>query len=94
MNPALLSPQRSPSYVVVGRYAIFDEIAAGGMATVHLGRLIGAGGFSRVVARVAVAPPVAGPAPLPVVATAGLTGPIRRLITYCWAIVQVLVVTQ
>jgi serine/threonine protein kinase len=34
----------------VGRYAIFDEIAAGGMATVHLARLAGSGGFSRVVA--------------------------------------------
>ena len=39
-----------PAYAVVGRYAIFDEIAAGGMATVHLGKLVGAGGFSRVVA--------------------------------------------
>jgi serine/threonine-protein kinase len=50
MNSAPQSPARPPSYVLVGRYAIFDEIAAGGMATVHLGRLLGAGGFSRVVA--------------------------------------------
>jgi serine/threonine-protein kinase len=35
---------------IVGRYAIFSEIAAGGMATVHLGRLLGPVGFSRVVA--------------------------------------------
>ena len=35
---------------VIGRYAIFDEIAAGGMATVHLGRLIGSEGFTRTVA--------------------------------------------
>jgi eukaryotic-like serine/threonine-protein kinase len=34
----------------IGRYALFDQFAAGGMATVHLGRLDGAGGFSRVVA--------------------------------------------
>jgi eukaryotic-like serine/threonine-protein kinase len=34
----------------VGRYAIFDEIASGGMATVHLARLAGPVGFSRVVA--------------------------------------------
>ncbi|MDF2697702.1 MAG: serine/threonine protein kinase, partial [Labilithrix sp.] len=34
----------------VGRYMVFRPIAAGGMATVHLGRLIGAGGFSRTVA--------------------------------------------
>jgi serine/threonine-protein kinase len=34
----------------IGRYAIFDEIASGGMATVHLARLAGPVGFSRVVA--------------------------------------------
>ena len=34
----------------VGRYAIFDEIASGGMATVHFGRLAGPAGFSRIVA--------------------------------------------
>jgi serine/threonine protein kinase len=35
---------------IVGRYAMYDEIAAGGMATVHLGRLVGPQGFSRTVA--------------------------------------------
>lgn len=34
----------------VGRYVVFDEIAAGGMASIHLGRLVGAVGFSRTVA--------------------------------------------
>ena len=34
----------------IGRYTLFDQFATGGMATVHLGRLDGAGGFSRVVA--------------------------------------------
>jgi len=34
----------------VGRYAIFDPIGSGGMAVVHLGRLIGPVGFSRMVA--------------------------------------------
>lgn len=34
----------------VGRYAIFDRIASGGMASVHLARLSGSEGFSRVVA--------------------------------------------
>jgi eukaryotic-like serine/threonine-protein kinase len=34
----------------IGRYALFDEIASGGMATVHLGRLLGPVGFSRTVA--------------------------------------------
>jgi serine/threonine protein kinase len=36
--------------LVVGRYALFDELAAGGMATVHLGRLLGPVGFGRTVA--------------------------------------------
>ncbi|MGA3123888.1 MAG: serine/threonine-protein kinase [Polyangiaceae bacterium] len=35
---------------VLGRYALYDEIAAGGMATVHIGRLLGPVGFSRTVA--------------------------------------------
>jgi serine/threonine protein kinase len=34
----------------IGRYLLFGEIAAGGMATVHLGRMTGAAGFSRTVA--------------------------------------------
>jgi serine/threonine-protein kinase len=35
---------------VVGRYLLYDAIASGGMATVHLGRLVGPVGFSRTVA--------------------------------------------
>ncbi|MBI5533346.1 MAG: protein kinase [Deltaproteobacteria bacterium] len=35
---------------VVGRYAVYGMIASGGMATVHLGRLLGPVGFSRTVA--------------------------------------------
>src|SRR5258706_15756665 len=34
----------------VGRYVLHGEIASGGMATVHFGRLIGPVGFSRTVA--------------------------------------------
>ena len=34
----------------LGRYALYGEIAAGGMATVHLARLLGPVGFSRTVA--------------------------------------------
>jgi serine/threonine protein kinase len=41
--------QRGPT-ARIGRYALFEQFAAGGMATVHFGRLDGAGGFSRVVA--------------------------------------------
>ncbi len=38
------------SVKVLGRYALYGEIAAGGMATVHLGRLLGPIGFSKTVA--------------------------------------------
>src|SRR5688572_24480607 len=34
----------------VGRYALYEEIASGGMATVHLGRLLGPVGFQKTVA--------------------------------------------
>jgi serine/threonine-protein kinase len=44
-TPAQKTPKQQ-----VGRYAIFDEIASGGMATVHLARFAGPLGFSRVVA--------------------------------------------
>jgi serine/threonine-protein kinase len=36
--------------LIGGRYALHDEIASGGMATVHFGRLLGPAGFSRTVA--------------------------------------------
>jgi serine/threonine protein kinase len=35
---------------VAGRYALHQAIASGGMATVHLGRLLGPAGFTRTVA--------------------------------------------
>ena len=35
---------------VVGRYVVHDHLASGGMASVHIGRLIGPVGFSRTVA--------------------------------------------
>ena len=42
------APSQAPR--TIGRYAIYGKIAAGGMATVHFGRLIGAVGFTRPVA--------------------------------------------
>jgi hypothetical protein len=36
--------------LTVGRYALHHEIASGGMATVHIGRLLGPVGFARTVA--------------------------------------------
>ncbi len=41
---------RDDAPLVIGRYALFDIIAAGGMATVHIGRLLGPVGFCRTVA--------------------------------------------
>jgi serine/threonine protein kinase len=35
---------------IVGRYALYDKIASGGMASVHFARLLGPLGFTRVVA--------------------------------------------
>lgn len=35
---------------IIGRYALFEPIGEGGMATVHLGRLLGRDGFTRIVA--------------------------------------------
>jgi len=48
MTAALES--RSKQSTQLGRYALFDQIAEGGMATVHLGRLVGPVGFSKIVA--------------------------------------------
>ena len=50
VDPMTLAGTKKQPEQQVGRYAIFDSIAAGGMATVHLARLVGSGGFSRVVA--------------------------------------------
>lgn len=35
---------------MLGRYALYDKIASGGMASVHIGRLLGPVGFARTVA--------------------------------------------
>jgi serine/threonine-protein kinase len=46
----MVSPELRAKERVIGRYALYGEIAAGGMATVHYGRMVGAVGFSRTVA--------------------------------------------
>lgn len=46
----LRDPEKHGRAITIGRYAIYDVIAAGGMATVHYGRLLGPVGFSRTVA--------------------------------------------
>ena len=45
-----MEPQKEERVRVLGRYAMYDAIASGGMATVHYGRLLGPVGFSRTVA--------------------------------------------
>lgn len=44
------APQADRGPLIIGRYALFDVLASGGMATVHLGRLLGSVGFARTVA--------------------------------------------
>src|SRR5512134_2989999 len=44
-----MSPSSTGSRVI-GRYALDAPFARGGMATVHFGRLLGAAGFTKVVA--------------------------------------------
>ena len=46
----MAAARREQSEQIIDRYAIYDKIAAGGMAVVHLGRLLGQAGFSRTVA--------------------------------------------
>src|SRR5689334_10348232 len=49
-EPVSTADESGAPVAVVGRYAIYDAIASGGMATVHLGRLLGPAGFLRTVA--------------------------------------------
>ncbi|MCA9634046.1 MAG: serine/threonine protein kinase [Myxococcales bacterium] len=50
VSPALARKRQLGSMSELGRYSIYGNIAHGGMATVHLGRLKGAVGFERTVA--------------------------------------------
>jgi len=45
-----LSADQPGQQVVVGRYVLHRQIARGGMATIHIARLMGDEGFSRIVA--------------------------------------------
>src|SRR5882762_6540143 len=44
------APPADPQAIVVGRYLLHRQIASGGMATIHIARLMGDEGFSRIVA--------------------------------------------
>jgi serine/threonine-protein kinase len=46
----MAAPASSALAAVLGRYAIGEEIARGGLATVHLGLVLGEAGFARTVA--------------------------------------------
>jgi eukaryotic-like serine/threonine-protein kinase len=46
----MAAPASSALASILGRYAIGEEIARGGLATVHLGLVLGEAGFSRAVA--------------------------------------------
>jgi len=45
-----MPPEKDTPARAIGRYVLFREVAHGGMATVHLGRLRGPAGFARTVA--------------------------------------------
>jgi len=51
--------QALPQPTLIGRYALFGKIGAGGMGVVHLGRLLGSAGFERAVAIKRVHPSLA-----------------------------------
>jgi hypothetical protein len=53
------SPSEAPPPRTIGRYALHAEIASGGMATIHIGRLLGPVGFARTVAIKRLHPPLA-----------------------------------
>ena len=46
----MAAPASSALASILGRYALGEEIARGGLATVHLGLVLGSAGFSRAVA--------------------------------------------
>jgi serine/threonine protein kinase len=50
MTSLYVEPRTHEPARIIGRYALYEEIASGGMATVHYGRLLGPVGFSRTVA--------------------------------------------
>src|SRR5678816_361791 len=48
--PTVPSDEIGRQTIVVGRYLLHRQIARGGMATIHIARLMGDEGFSRIVA--------------------------------------------
>ena len=50
VSPALSSTDSRRHAIVIGRYLLHRQIARGGMATIHIARLVGDEGFTRIVA--------------------------------------------
>jgi len=50
LSPALSSTDSRRHAIVIGRYLLHRQIARGGMATIHIARLVGDEGFTRIVA--------------------------------------------
>jgi serine/threonine protein kinase len=50
MAPTPMNDAQDAAPRDLGRYRLYGEIASGGMATVHFGRLVGTGGFAKTVA--------------------------------------------
>ena len=49
-GPRSKEPEKPPGTFFLGRYRVVDEIGVGGMASVHLARMDGPGGFQKWVA--------------------------------------------
>src|SRR4051794_11440312 len=49
-GPRTKEPDKNPGTFFLGRYRVVDEIGVGGMASVHLARMDGPGGFQKWVA--------------------------------------------
>jgi len=60
LPPMVERERRRAESLHIGRYELARELASGGMASVHLGRIHGAKGFSRVVAIKRILPEYAG----------------------------------
>src|SRR5260221_197478 len=48
--PTTTTGQPKQPQLIIDRFSIFDTIGSGGMGAVHLGQIVGAAGFTRLVA--------------------------------------------
>src|SRR4029453_228799 len=57
-GPRAKEADKQPGTFFLGRYRVVDEIGVGGMASVHLARMDGPGGFQKGVAHKRIPPPL------------------------------------